>query len=341
MNHFSVSFPFIFVFAPCILVFWYVFFREKNGIALPNRLLAKFLKNPKSLFVLWGIRFFVIVLLLGIGADIHISGTRFVPSLPKKEVLVVLDISRSMLAEESGMSRIEESKQVIRNFVFDHPSYSFGLIVFAGKPFLLIASSQDSSGIGEYVSHISVNTIRQSLPGLSGTNIADALSLAAKSFDNESQIKEIILITDGEKNLGEDPIGIASQVARDNIKIHTIALVSRDPSKPLFFTRNDGNKEYLRDENGNHIYGVSNPKLLREISRVGNGQFFESRNLSELTKIFSDISHSSRQKNTFEKKYTHISLSPFLFLCFIGVLWGERLYTRRLFGDVYRGESEK
>ncbi len=125
MPQFTIHFPIIFVLAPIILLVWYIFFREKNGFTPPNPLLKKYLKTPKSLYFLWFLRGVSLVILFAMGAGISASVVRFVPSPPESENIIVLDISRSMLAEEKSTSRLDEAKKVIKDFVQNQKSQTF------------------------------------------------------------------------------------------------------------------------------------------------------------------------------------------------------------------------
>ena len=129
-----------------------------------------------------------------------------------QDIMIVFDISLSMLAEDISPSRILIAKSVVRDFISERQSDRIGLIIFAGKPFVSVPFSTDYSGISSIVSGLSPDLIRQDLPGLSGTNIGDALLLANMAYSgSRSQAKSIILLTDGRANIGIDPMISASE----------------------------------------------------------------------------------------------------------------------------------
>ena len=117
-----------------------------------------------------------------------------------------------MLAEDISPNRITVAKSVVKNFIQNRAGDRIGMIIFAGKPFVSVPFSTDYSGISSIVSGLSPDLIRQDLPGLSGTNIGDALLLANMAYSgSRSQAKSIILLTDGRANIGITPSVSASE----------------------------------------------------------------------------------------------------------------------------------
>lgn len=126
------------------------------------------------------------------------------------DIAIVLDISKSMLAEDVEPNRIEAAKRNISEFVDSRNTDRIGLIVFAGKPFGLSPLTFDHDSLQTIIAKMGTESIRQELEGLSGTNIGDALLLALQNLKNAESSdakreKIILLVTDGEANLGIDP----------------------------------------------------------------------------------------------------------------------------------------
>jgi Ca-activated chloride channel family protein len=160
------------------MMLWYIFGREKIGTIHPNPLVAKHLRTPKKIWLLWLIRTLMIGSLISVIAETHMVYTSTTERRIPQDIMIVFDISLSMLAEDISPSRIAVARSVVRDFVSERRSDRIGLIIFAGKPFVSVPFSTDTSGISSIVSGLSPDLIRQDLPGLSGTNIGDALLLA-------------------------------------------------------------------------------------------------------------------------------------------------------------------
>jgi len=122
-----------------------------------------------------------------------------------KNIVIVLDISRSMLAEDIIPNRIESAKNTIHTFLTERKNDVIAFIAFAGKPFLISPFSDDYTGLAEIVKNMTPYFIRQENPGLSGTAIGDALLLANMTLSGRTGEKSIIFITDGRTNIGIDP----------------------------------------------------------------------------------------------------------------------------------------
>lgn len=212
MIHIALSHPIVLLLVPAIIVLWYLFGREKIGATHPNALIAKYLRTPKTIWLLWLIRILMISSLVAIIAGVSIVRTSTREQRIPQDIMIVFDISLSMLAEDISPSRITVAKSVVRDFISERQSDRIGLIIFAGKPFISVPFSTDYSGISSIVSGLSPDLIRQDLPGLSGTNIGDALLLANMAYSgSRSQAKSIILLTDGRANIGIDPLMSASE----------------------------------------------------------------------------------------------------------------------------------
>lgn len=243
-----------------------------------------------------------------------------------QDIMFVFDISLSMLAEDIKPSRIEVAKTVVKNFISSRKNDRIGLIIFAGKPFVSIPFSTDYSGITSIVSWISPYFIRQDLPGLSGTNIWDAILLANMAHSGwKSPEKSIILLTDGRANVGIDPI-IAWQESKEfNIKVYTIGIWSLSGSD-LFYTDNSGKKTYFYNENGSKLQADLDEPMMKKIAETTNWQYFHADNrgiLEEIfTKIWKTLPNTIEENN--EKK--SINLTPFLLMILILSLSVERYY---------------
>ncbi len=173
------SYPLILIGLPLICSIWWIFFREKIGYIAPNPLLRVHSQVPWSFRFLWLTRGMILVLLFFILSGPSITSHEKVLQNTGKNIVLVLDVSKSMLAEDIAPNRITRAKNVLHTFL-THPSGDqFSYIVFAGKPFLLSPATNDLAALQRMVDASGPDLIKQELPGLSGTNIGDALLLAS------------------------------------------------------------------------------------------------------------------------------------------------------------------
>jgi Ca-activated chloride channel family protein len=183
------------------------------------------------------------------------------------EVMIALDVSNSMLAEDYSPNRLERSKLAISRLVDKLSGDRVGLVVFAGQAFVQLPITTD------YVSaKIFLNTITTGSVPVQGTALADALSTSARSFSSQSQkSRAIILITDGEDHEG-DVIETAKSLAEEGIRIYCIG-VGSPAGKPIPL---DG--DLIKDKEGNIVVSKLDEGILRQIASVGGGEYVRAGN---------------------------------------------------------------
>lgn len=204
------------------------------------------------------------------------------------EVLIALDISNSMLAQDVIPSRLEKSKLLIEDLVDHFTNDKVGLVVFAGDAFVQLPITND------YVSaKMFLQNINPSLITTQGTDLARAISLSQSCFTQREHIgRAIIVITDG-----EDHEGGALEVAREAYKkgINVFILgVGTSKGAPI----PDGNGGYLKDNSGQIVLSALNEQMCQQVAKAGNGVYIHVDNTSdaqeklnkELSKLQSGIS---------------------------------------------------
>ena len=323
----SISHPIVLILIPVLIFIWYYFFREKYWFIHPNHIVANYLNNKKKIIYLWLIRFLTVVVLVLTIADIVYTYTKTTNKAVSNTIMIIFDISLSMLAEDMSPNRIETAKSVITDFISKRTNDKIGLIIFAGQPFVSIPFSSDISGIKNIVKNISPYLIRQDLPWLSGTNIGDAILLANLSFSWISRWeKSIILITDGRANLGIDPFKAAIDSKNSNIKIYPIGIGSKNQTE-LSYTNTYWEKIYFKDEKGNRIISDLDEQGLKKLSQETWGEYFHADNKLSLNDVFSQIEERISQERETITMAKSISLDIFLLLLFITLLAIERHMT--------------
>lgn len=159
-----------------------------------------------------------------------------------------------MLAEDIKPNRIEAAKKVMGDFVSRFTSDRLAVVIFAGKPFLSTPLTFDYTALVDAVEHVTTDSIRQDVPGLSGTAMGDGLLVALdtlksneKDSANKDRKKVIIVLTDGEANMGINPTVAAKLAQEEGVKIFTLGI--GDPTgTELYVTDRYGDKQYFLDQ---------------------------------------------------------------------------------------------
>ncbi|MCD8194410.1 MAG: VWA domain-containing protein [Tannerellaceae bacterium] len=185
------------------------------------------------------------------------------------EIMVCLDVSNSMLAEDVSPNRLEKSKQMLSRLTDGFTNDKVGLIVFAGDAFTQLPITSD------YISaKMFLSSIHPSMVSVQGTAIGAAINLAVRSFTpNEASSKTIILITDGE-NHEDDAIRAATLAAEKGISVNIVGM--GDPKgSPIPI---DNNNNYMRDKDGNVVITRLNEQMCQEIAAAGKGMYVRADN---------------------------------------------------------------
>lgn len=185
------------------------------------------------------------------------------------EVMIALDISNSMLAEDVTPSRLERSKMLIENLVDNFTNNKIGLVVFAGNSYVQLPITSD------YVSaKMFLNSINPSMMATQGTDISSAITTSMNSFTQQQGIgKAIIVITDGENHEG-GALESAKEAQEKGINIFVLGIGSSKGS-PIPIS---GTDEYLRDNEGNVVMSALNENMCREIAKAGEGVYIHVEN---------------------------------------------------------------
>ena len=179
-------------------------------------------------------------------------------------MVIALDVSKSMLAEDVQPNRLARAKNFISNFVDQLKNDRLALVVFAGHAYLQMPLSVDYSAAKLYLKTISTESVPTQ-----GTSISEAIELANESFaqgDNKS--KALIIISDGEDH--ESGVDEALEAAaKSGIKVFTLA-VGTDKGSPIPMANGD----YKRDAEGSIVLSKVNIEAMREYAEKGNGKSY-------------------------------------------------------------------
>lgn len=190
------------------------------------------------------------------------------------EAMIALDISNSMRAVDVAPSRLDKSKMLIENMVDNFVNDKIGLIVFAGDAFVQLPITSD------YVSaKMFLHNIDPSLIATQGTNIADAINMAANSFTQQEKIgRAIIVITDGEDH--EGGAVEAAKAARKKGMLVFVLGIGNPNGAPV----PDGNGGYMIDNTGSEVMSALNEGMCRQIAEAGGGAYINVDNTNAAQK---------------------------------------------------------
>lgn len=206
------------------------------------------------------------------------------------EVVIALDVSNSMLAEDIQPDRLTRAKQAISRLVDNLDNDKIGLIVFAGDAYTQIPVTTDYVSAKMFLSTINPNMVPKQ-----GTAIGAAINLGIRSFSpGEGKSKAMIIITDGE-NHEDDPEEKAEEASEAGIVIHTIGIGSTEGVPvPIIIS---GKKEFLTDVDGNTVITKLDEDILKKIAINTNGNYVRASNSNiGLDQIFNEIKKMKTQE---------------------------------------------
>jgi Ca-activated chloride channel family protein len=242
------------------------------------------------------------------------------------EIMIVLDVSNSMLAEDYSPNRLERAKLAISRLVDKLRDERIGLIVFAGNSFVQLPITTDYVSAKMFLNSIST----ESVP-VQGTAMGDAINTAMKSFSLQSEkSRAVIVITDGE-NHEDDPLAAAAQAAELGVRVFTIGVGSPE-GKPIPF---EG--ELLKDKNGEIVVTRLDEGILREVADAGNGLYVRAGTsefglnpvIDEIKKM-EDEKYSSIVFEEYDEQFMNFFAIALIFFV-LEMLVGDRRPKRHLF----------
>lgn len=141
-------------------------------------------------------------------------------------MVIVLDLSYSMLATDIAPNRLEAAKTVFTQFLEGLNQHRVGVVLFAGKAFQSLPLNYDTKFMEEFMNDLEIETLNQNHPDMQGTAIGDALMMAASLLQREENEREkvILLATDGEANKGLEPEIALQFVKKQGYKVYTIGI---------------------------------------------------------------------------------------------------------------------
>ncbi|MBQ3813716.1 MAG: VWA domain-containing protein [Bacteroidales bacterium] len=242
------------------------------------------------------------------------------------EIIVALDVSNSMLAQDYSPNRLERAKLSIARLTERLQEDRIGLVIFAGTSFVQLPVTTDYVSAKMFLNSIDTGSIP-----VQGTAIGDAIRLSIKSFSAQSEKSRVIVVISDGENHEDDAVGAAKQAAELGIKVYTIGVGSAE-GQPIPM---DGG--LLKDKDGNIVVTKLNEEMLRDIARAGGGAYIHAGGEEfGLNPIIQDIRRMEDEEfgsvvfEEYDEQYMYF-FGIALLLFILEMLIGERKPRRKLF----------
>lgn len=200
------------------------------------------------------------------------------------ELVVALDVSNSMLAEDITPNRLENAKRAISKMIDGLNDDKLALIVFAGDAFVQLPMTSDYTAAKMFLS-----TISPALVNNQGTALEKAINLGVKSFTpGDEKNKAIVIITDGEDHEG-DPVAAATRANESGITIHMVGM-GLPQGAPIPTVSRSGQRDYRTDAQGSVVISKLEENTLKQVAAAGGGKYIRANNTkSGLSALFSEL----------------------------------------------------
>ncbi|MBL8025898.1 MAG: VWA domain-containing protein [Fibrobacteres bacterium] len=207
------------------------------------------------------------------------------------DIVIALDVSNSMLAEDIAPNRIDRAKHEISKLIDKLKGDRVGLVAFAGSAFTQCPVTSDYGAVKMYL-----NVLDPSAIAAQGTAIGGAVRQSRRAFSTqEAKSKVLILITDGEDNV-ENPVDEAKKASEEGIVIFALGIGTQG-GVPIPLSRQGTQITYKKDESGNTVLTSINDEILEEVAAAAGGRYFRSTGRGlELDRIYSEIEKMEKQE---------------------------------------------
>lgn len=230
------------------------------------------------------------------------------------DIVVAIDVSKSMDAQDIQPSRIERAKDQISLFIDQLKGDRIAIVAFAGKSFVQCPLTNDYGAAKLFLNLLDTETV----PSY-GTDIGGAIARAITLFGEDEKHKVIIVVSDGE-DLEENAVKIAEETARKNAIIYTLGVGSPEGST-IPMRDASGNVVYAKDDKGDIIFTKLDISILTKIAKTGNGRFFPiTPRQSEIFEIMKNINaiekkkFDSREFTRYKEQYKYFAIAALLLL---------------------------
>lgn len=275
-------------------IIWYFMYRKKSEPTMRMSDTQAYLYAPKSMRVrlvhlpmlLRCLAFALLVMVLARPQTHNAWNDKQVEGI---DIMLAMDVSTSMLAEDLKPNRIEAAKEVASEFISSRPNDNIGLTIFAGEAFTQCPMTTDHASLLQLLRNTRTDIAERGLieDGTAiGMGIANAVS---RLKDSKTKSKVIILLTDGSNNMGDISPMTAAEIAKNfGIRVYTIGVGSNKMAP--YPMRVGGTVQYIT------MKVDIDTETLRDIATATEGGFYRATNNTELKKIYNDIDKLEKTK---------------------------------------------
>jgi Ca-activated chloride channel family protein len=286
-------------------IIWYVMYRKKSEPTMRMADTYAFRYAPKS----WRVRLMPLQMLLRLACFVLLVIILARPQTSNSwknqtvegiDIMLAIDVSTSMLAQDLTPDRIEAAKNVAAEFVADRPNDNIGLTIFAGESFTQCPMTSDHASLLSLLKNVRTDIAQRGLIE-DGTAIGMGLANAVSRLkDSKAKSKVVILLTDGSNNRGDISPMTAAEIARSfGIRVYTIGVGT------------NGTARYPYSLPGGGVQYVNMPveidtKTLQDIASTTGGDFYRATNTQELRGIYKEIDKLEKTKfnvKNYSKRY--------------------------------------
>ena len=269
---------------------YYVFLQRKNRVEfrysnVASSKGAEATLKSKLIHLPFVLRMLVVALLVVVLARPQSSSSWQDVTTEGIDIVMALDISGSMLAEDFKPNRLEAAKKVAKTFISNRPNDRLGLVVFAGESFTQCPLTTDHSVILNLFADVKSGMLTD------GTAIGMGLGTSVKRLkDSEAISKVVILLTDGDNNSGSIAPGTAAEIAKEfGVRVYTIGVGTRGTA-PFPVVDPFGRTRYQDME------VKINEELLTRIAEMTGGKYFRATDNASLENVYKEIDELERSK---------------------------------------------
>ena len=300
-------------------IIWYVMYRKKSEPTMRMSDTFAFRYAPKS----WKVRLMPLQMILRL-----VAFTLLVVALARPQtsnswknrqsegigIMLAMDVSTSMLAEDLKPNRIEAAKMVAAEFIAGRPDDNIGLTIFAGESFTQCPMTTEHASLLNLLQNVRADIAARGLIS-DGTAIGMGLANAVGRLKaSKAKSKVVILLTDGSNNMGDISPMTAAEIAQSlGIRVYTIGVgTNKVAPYPMPVA---GGVQYV------NMPVEIDTKTLGEIAQTTHGDFYRATNTQELKKIYKEIDQLEKSKMSvkkFKKKYD--AFQPFVMVAAIALL---------------------
>jgi Ca-activated chloride channel family protein len=237
------------------------------------------------------------------------------------DVMLVLDVSKSMLAQDSKPSRLERAKQLLNRLVDKLENDRLGIVLFAGRAYLQMPLTTDHGAARMYIQDASPDIVPTQ-----GTVIGEALKMANSSFNKkERKYKSIVLISDGEDH-DPEALAVAKVLAGDGVMINTVGIGSPEGSTII----DPATNELKKDQEGQTVISKLNEAELQQLADATNGRYMRLDNIDDVLITLTQQLDSIEKKSLNDSEFIdYISYFQWLLGIALGLLLVEFFLSER------------